>query len=45
MEHVYELLTVLYQKQQDDNICCCSVNAKAGQARDCQAKLSAFASP
>lgn len=30
MEHIYELLTELYQKQQWDNIFCCLAKAKAG---------------
>lgn len=46
MECVYELLTLLYQKRQEDNIFVVWRKQKlAGQAGDCQAKLSAFASP
>lgn len=45
MERIYELLTVLYQKQQEDNIFVVWWKQKlAGQPGDCQAKLSTFAS-
>lgn len=45
MEHIYELLTLLYQKQQEDNIFVFFQRRQklAGQAGGCQAKLSAFA--